>query len=194
LILGVNEPTSGQVKISGESPKEICKQYPGGLAYVPQDILIINGTIRENICMGYELDEVTDEDINNSLKKANLLEFIDGLENGIDYYIGDRGAKLSGGQKQRIGIARALLSEPRILVMDEATSALDNDSESAISETLTGLRGITTVILIAHRIKTVMNSDLILYLEDGRVLANGNFDEVRRKVPKFDLAALEIGL
>jgi ABC-type multidrug transport system fused ATPase/permease subunit len=136
----------------------------------------------------------TDEDINNSLKKANLLEFIDGLENGIDYYIGDRGAKLSGGQKQRIGIARALLSEPRILVMDEATSALDNDSESAISETLTGLRGITTVILIAHRIKTVMNSDLILYLEDGRVLANGNFDEVRRKVPKFDLAALEIGL
>jgi ATP-binding cassette subfamily C protein len=194
LILGVNEPSAGEIKISGKTPKEICDEHPGGLAYVPQEILIINGTIRENIAMGYEIDQVSDKDINEALQKANLLDFVANLENGIDYYIGDRGAKLSGGQKQRIGIARALLSEPRILVMDEATSALDNESENAISETLSNLRGSTTVILIAHRIKTVMNSDLILYLEDGKVLASGNFSEIRKKVSNFDEAASEMGL
>lgn len=194
LILGVNEPSSGQIKIAGKTPKEKIREHPGGLAYVPQEILIINGTIRENICMGYETNEVSDEDINNSLKKANLFEFITNLENGIDYYIGDRGTKLSGGQKQRIGIARALLSEPRILVMDEATSALDNESENAITETIKNLRGKTTVVLIAHRIKTVMESDLILYLDEGKLLASGNFEEVRKLVPNFDLAASEIGL
>jgi ABC-type multidrug transport system fused ATPase/permease subunit len=194
LILGVNEPLSGQIKIDGKAPKEICTEHPGGLAYVPQEILIINGTIRENICMGYEINEVSDDYIYIALKKANLIDFVVDLENGIDYYIGDRGAKLSGGQKQRLGIARALLSEPRILVMDEATSALDNESEDAISETLLNLRGTTTVILIAHRIKTVMNSDLILYLKDGKVLASGNFSEIRRKVSNFDQAASEMGL
>jgi ABC-type multidrug transport system fused ATPase/permease subunit len=194
LILGVNELSGGQIKIAGKTPKEICDEHPGGLAYVPQEILIINGTIRENIAMGYEIDQVSDRDINEALQKANLLDFVGNLENGIDYYIGDRGAKLSGGQKQRIGIARALLSEPRILVMDEATSALDNESENAISETLSNLRGTTTVILIAHRIKTVMNSDLILYLEDGKVLASGNFSEIRKKVLNFDEAASEMGL
>ena len=194
LILGINDPSSGQITIAGKTPKQICHEHPGGLAYVPQEILIINGTIRENICMGYEINEVSDEDILSALKKANLIDFIGSLENGIDYYIGDRGAKLSGGQKQRIGIARALLSEPRILVMDEATSALDNESEHSISETLKSLRGETTVILIAHRMKTVINSDLIIYLENGRILASGNFEDVRRQVSSFDQAASEIGL
>jgi ABC-type multidrug transport system fused ATPase/permease subunit len=194
LILGINETLDGQIKIVGKTPKEICHEYPGGLAYVPQDILIINGTIRENICLGYEIDEVSDEDIFNALKKANLMDLLETLDNNLDYYIGDRGVKLSGGQKQRIGIARALLTEPRILVMDEATSALDNESENAISETLNNLRGTTTIILIAHRIRTVMNSDLILYLENGEILAAGNFNVVRSKVPNFDLAASEIGL
>jgi ABC-type bacteriocin/lantibiotic exporter with double-glycine peptidase domain len=116
------------------------------------------------------------------------------LPRGIDTYIGDRGAKLSGGQRQRLGIARALITKPKILVMDEATSALDNETELAISRALQELHGNTTVILIAHRLTTVKNSDLIIYMEEGKILSTGNFEKIRLEIPNFDTAAKLIGL
>ena len=194
LILGINEPNSGEISISSLTPKSICNTNPGALAYVPQDALITNGTIRSNICMGYEMDTVPIQDIDRALRISQLTEFVNGLPRGIDTYIGDRGAKLSGGQRQRLGIARALITKPKILVMDEATSALDNETELAISRALQELHGNTTVILIAHRLTTVKNSDLIIYMEEGKILSTGNFEKIRLEIPNFDTAAKLIGL
>jgi ABC-type multidrug transport system fused ATPase/permease subunit len=194
LILGINAPNNGKILISSHAPSEICALYPGALAYVPQDSLIINGTIRSNICMGFDENSVPDEEINRAIQISQLETFVNSLPNKVDTYIGDRGAKLSGGQRQRLGIARALITNPRILVMDEATSALDGETESDMNRALDKLRGNTTVILIAHRLNTVKNSDLIIYLEDGKVISTGNFNHVRTAVPNFDEAAKLIGL
>lgn len=194
LILGINEPDTGEILISNLTPKAICNSNPGALAYVPQDALITNGTIRSNICMGYEMDTVPIQDIDRALRISQLTEFVNGLPESIDTYIGDRGAKLSGGQRQRLGIARALITKPKILVMDEATSALDNETELAISGALQELHGNTTVILIAHRLTTVKNSDLIIYMEEGKILSTGKFEKIRLEIPNFDTAAKLIGL
>jgi ABC-type bacteriocin/lantibiotic exporter with double-glycine peptidase domain len=144
--------------------------------------------------MGFDENSVPDEEINRAIQISQLEVFVNSLPNKVDTYVGDRGAKLSGGQRQRLGIARALITNPRILVMDEATSALDGETESDMNRALDKLRGNTTVILIAHRLNTVKNSDLIIYLEDGKVISTGNFNHVRTAVPNFDEAAKLIGL
>jgi ABC-type multidrug transport system fused ATPase/permease subunit len=194
LILGINVPISGSILISGMTPNEICKAKPGALAYVPQDSIIINGSIRANICMGYEISAVSEDEIERVLDVTQLKEFVDSLPEGLDTYIGDRGARLSGGQKQRIGIARALISNPRILIMDEATSSLDSETEINISAAIDKLKGKTTIVLIAHRLSTVRTSDLVVYLNEGKVMATGKFEEVRAQVPNFDLSAKLMGL
>jgi ABC-type multidrug transport system fused ATPase/permease subunit len=176
------------------TPSEICKAKPGALAYVPQDSIIINGSIRANICMGYEISAISEDEIERVLDVTQLKEFVDSLPEGLDTYIGDRGARLSGGQKQRIGIARALISNPRILIMDEATSSLDSETEINISAAIDKLKGKTTIVLIAHRLSTVRTSDLVVYLNEGKVTATGKFEEVRAKVPNFDLSAKLMGL
>jgi ABC-type multidrug transport system fused ATPase/permease subunit len=186
VILGINNPTSGTVEISGKNPSSFYKNYPGSFAYLPQNSIIINGTVRENICMGYSSAEVSNEHVIEALKKAHLLDFVNQLPGQLDASIGDRGSKLSGGQKQRLAIARALLTKPRILVMDEATSALDNETEVEIAKSIQSLRGTTTVILIAHRLSSVKNSDLIIYLGNGEILAFDNFENVQKKVPDFE--------
>ena len=112
----------------------------------------------------------------------------------LDTYIGDNGSSLSGGQKQRLGIARALITEPRILVMDESTSSLDGETESNLTNAIISLRGQTTLILIAHRLSTVRNADKIIYIEGGKILASGSFNEVREKVPDFDKQSKLMGL
>jgi ABC-type multidrug transport system fused ATPase/permease subunit len=186
VILGINNPTSGSVTISGRTLSSIYEDYPGSFAYLPQNSIIINGTIRENICMGYDQEQISTEEMLEALDKAHLLDFVNQLPERFDTHIGDRGSKLSGGQRQRLAIARALITKPKILVMDEATSALDNETELEISKTVQDLRGTTTVILIAHRLSTVKNSDLILYLENGEILAFDDFENVRKKVPDFE--------
>jgi ATP-binding cassette, subfamily B, bacterial PglK len=108
--------------------------------------------------------------------------------------VGERGTKLSGGQRQRIGIARALLTEPKILILDEATSALDAITENEITNAITQLKGVVTVVVIAHRLSTVKNADKIIYLENGQVKAVGSFEDVRRKIPDFDRQAELMGL
>lgn len=194
LILGINVPVTGSILISGMTPSEICKAKPGALAYVPQDSIIINGSIRANICMGYEMNQIPESEIERVLEITQLKEFVDSLPDRLDTYIGDRGARLSGGQKQRIGIARALVSNPKILIMDEATSSLDSETELNISASIDKLKGKTTIVLIAHRLSTVRNSDLVVYLNEGKVITSGKFEEVRQKVPDFDLSAKLMGL
>jgi ABC-type bacteriocin/lantibiotic exporter with double-glycine peptidase domain len=194
LMLGVLIPTSGEILIAGKPPTEIIDNYPGSIAYVPQEVFVINGTIRENICLGYNKQSIPTELVYSALEKAQLLEFVDGLPNKIDTYIGDNGSKLSGGQKQRLGIARALITEPKILVMDESTSSLDGETENNLTNAIISLKGSATLILIAHRLSTVRNADKVIYMEDGKIIASGSFNEVREIVPGFDKQSKLMGL
>lgn len=186
VILGIIEPLSGEVKISDDNPKEVIKKWPGAIAYVPQDIQIVNGSIRKNVCMGYEQADVPEQIIWDALRTAQLESYVKSLGNGLDSDIGDQGNKMSGGEKQRLGIARAILTKPRILVLDEATSALDSDTEKILTEAIFELKKETTVIMIAHRLTSVINMDKVLYMKDGKVLTSGPFEKVRREIPDFD--------
>ena len=194
VLLGVLEPDTGRVEVSNTPPLSAIKNWPGAISYVPQDTLIINGTIRENVAMGYSKNDLHLPLIMDALRGARLEDFINSLELGIDTVVGERGTQLSGGQRQRLGIARAKFTRPRLLVLDEATSSLDGETESAISDAIQALHGITTVIMIAHRLSTIRNADLVVYMEKGSILACGSFNEVRTKVKNFDHQARLMGL
>jgi ATP-binding cassette subfamily C protein len=194
LILGVLDSKSGQITISGLPPLETFKKWPGAIAYVPQDVPIVDGTIRENICLGFAAGKVSEEDVLWSAKVATLEPFIEELNEGLDTKIGTDGYKLSGGQRQKIGIARAVISRPRLLILDEATSSLDGQAESEITEAINSIKFTTSVLMIAHRLSTVREADTVLYVESGQIIARGSFDEVRNQVPDFDKQATLLGL
>jgi ABC-type multidrug transport system fused ATPase/permease subunit len=194
VLLGVLTPDAGKVLISKLPPLQAVAKWPGAVSYVPQDVVIATGTIRENIALGYPLVVATDELVLSALKVAHLEEFVSSLPQGMDTQVGERGAMISGGQRQRLGIARAMFTRPHLLVLDEATSSLDGETEASISEAIHALRGSTTVVIIAHRLSTVRNVDIIVYLSEGKILATGTFDEVRRAVPDFDRQARLMGL
>ena len=194
VLLGVIEPDSGSAHISGVPPLEAISKWPGAIAYVPQDVLVANGSIRENVALGYPLNAATDELVNDAIRIASLTEFVASLPEGLDTNLGERGGKISGGQRQRIGIARALFTKPKLLVLDEATSALDGNTEESISSDIHNLKGSTTVVLIAHRLSTVRDADLVLYMDKGEIVARGTFEEVRNAVPDFDRQAKLMGL
>ena len=194
LILGVSTPNTGTVSISDTTPAEVLRVWPGAMAYVPQDVAMIEGTIRKNVCLGYAQEDIPDVDVVDALKLAQLWDFVESLENGLNHNIGERGMKLSGGQRQRLGIARALLSKPRFIVLDEATSALDGETERRISEALKSLRGECTIVVVAHRLSTVRDADAVAYVEDGEVKAIGSFDYVRREIADFEKQAKLMGL
>jgi len=194
VLLGVLNPDSGSVLISGLEPLKTIAKWPGAIAYVPQDVVITSGTIRENVALGYPKEVATDQLINSALEIAQLDDFVNELPEGIDTQVGERGAKISGGQRQRLGIARAMFTRPHLLILDEATSSLDGATEVDISESIYALRGSTTVVMIAHRLSTVRNADIVVYLSDGKVLATGSFEEVRKVVPEFDRQATLMGI
>ncbi len=194
VLLGVLEPDIGSVRISGVPPTDAISKWPGAIAYVPQDVLVANGSIRENVSLGYPLESATDQLVNDAINIASLTNFVASLPEGLDTNLGERGAKISGGQRQRIGIARALFTKPKLLVLDEATSALDGGTEESISSDIQKLKGSTTVILIAHRLSTVRDADLVLYMDNGEIVARGTFEEVRNAVPDFDRQAKLMGL
>lgn len=194
VLLGVLIPEEGSVYISGLPPQLTVAKWPGAVSYVPQDVVMATGTIRENVALGYPPSEATDELVNKALKVAQLDKFILGLPEGINTQVGERGTKISGGQRQRLGIARAMFTHPHLLVLDEATSSLDGETEAGVSEAIHALRGSTTVVMIAHRLSTVRNADIVVYMDKGKVLAVGTFDEVRTVVPDFDHQAKLMGL
>jgi ABC-type multidrug transport system fused ATPase/permease subunit len=194
ILLGVLIPDQGTVEISGLSPHNAVKKWPGAISYVPQDISIAAGSVRENVALGYPKSEATDDLVLGALKVAQMEKFSATLPQGIDTPVGERGTRLSGGQRQRLGIARAMFTRPHLLVLDEATSALDGETEADLSEAIHALKGATTVVMIAHRLSTVRNADLVVYMDKGKVLAKGTFDEVRTAVPDFDHQAKLMGL
>ncbi len=139
--------------------------------------------------MGFESSDFTDSDFERPIQLSQLKDLINELPLGLDSDLGDNGSNLSGGQRQRIGIARALFTNPRIIILDEATSSLDGSTEASISESLLLLRGEITVIIIAHRLSSIMKADEILYIESGKVIASGDFNKLRTLVPNFDTQA-----
>jgi ABC-type multidrug transport system fused ATPase/permease subunit len=194
VLLGVIPFDQGSIEISGLTPSEVVKEWPGAIAYVPQEVSITSGTLRENIALGFPSELATNELLNDIVKTSLLGDLISSLPDGLDSYLGERGARVSGGEKQRIGIARALFTNPKLIVLDEATSALDGESEDKISLALQSLRGSKTLILVAHRLSTVRNADLVIYLDHGRILAIGTFEDVRQSVPDFDHQANLMGI
>jgi len=194
VLLGVLKPDNGSVLVSGLHPLLAVAKWPGAVSYVPQDVVISAGTIRENIALGYPMEEATDELIMSALKVAHLDEFVAGLPDGVDTQVGERGARISGGQRQRLGIARAMFTRPHLLVLDEATSSLDGETEASISDAIQGLEGFVTVVMIAHRLSTVRNADIIVYMDSGRIVATGSFQEVRDSIVDFDKQARLMGL
>ena len=194
LLLGIHEITAGEIKISGERPMDAIVKWPGGLAYVPQDITIINGAIRDNVALGFDPANIDDLQVWEALDSAQLGDYVRELPGQLLSQVGEGGTKLSGGQRQRLGIARALFTKPKLLVLDEATSALDAETEKQVARAIAELHGNVTLIIIAHRLSTVQKADTVVYLENGAILAEGNFDFVRQTVPNFDQQAKLMGL
>jgi ABC-type multidrug transport system fused ATPase/permease subunit len=194
LILGVLTPLGGFVEISSQPPRQAVIDWPGKISYVPQKVAIFNSSIRENVALGSASNNCSDDDIWRALSLAELSAFVEQLPGKLDFQISDMGLNLSGGQIQRIGIARALISKPKLLILDEATSSLDGETEAAIARSIDKLSGEVTVILVAHRLSTIRNANRIIYLDQGRVLSDGSMAFVREEVPVFDSLCNEIGI
>ncbi len=171
--------TDGSVCIDGVDIRTVTqKSLRSYIGIVQQDVYLFNGTIRENIAYGKP--EATDAEIYEAAKNADLLDFINGLPNGFDTEVGERGTRLSGGQKQRIAIARVFLKNPPILILDEATSALDNESERFIQESLDRLSVGRTTITIAHRLSTILGADEIIVLDSDGIRERGTHKELMK--------------
>jgi ABC-type multidrug transport system fused ATPase/permease subunit len=194
LLLGVLTPDQGQITISEISPLKAVKEFPGAISYVPQQVIVVDGTIRENVSLGYPNENLYDDAVLSALQKAGLEDFVSNVPGGLGSPLGEWGTRISGGQRQRIGIARALFTNPRLLVLDEATSALDGETESGISNEILKMKGQITVVMIAHRLSTVVGADRIYYVDNGEIRSEGTFSEVRAAVPEFDRQAKLMGL
>ena len=194
LLLGLIDPISGSIEISGQNSISVHEKYPGIMGFVPQDVYIANVSLKENITWGHiEVNAKTDF-LEEVLSKAQLSEFVSKLPNGVETMVGELGSEISGGQKQRIGIARALFTKPKLILLDEATSSLDAETEVNVSASIRSLRGEVTLIVIAHRLSTIQNADIVLYVENGEIVYSGTFDEVRKNVPNFEIQAKLSGL
>lgn len=194
LILGILQPSSGSVTISGNSPCDCILKWPGALSYVPQDVSVIDGSIWENVTLGYSYSNELDSRVKQALNNAQLHDFasnsrLHSIENASEFK-----SKMSGGQRQRLGIARALFTNPSLMILDESTSALDASTENEIAQALENIRKDKTLIVIAHRLSTVMRADKVVYVSDGKILSVGTFDEVRSEIPEFDAQASLMGI
>jgi ABC-type multidrug transport system fused ATPase/permease subunit len=186
LILGLVEPGEGTVSIAGERPDVLRERLPGIISYVPQKPGMVSGSIADNIALGIAPEQVDHTLLNAVIDQAYLREFIESLPDGIDTSVGKQVDSLSGGQIQRIGLARALYSRPRLLILDEATSGLDAGSEAYIVKTLRDLHGSVTVLVIAHRLSAVQHADNVYVMEKGRITGSGDFDTLRSTVPMVE--------
>jgi ATP-binding cassette, subfamily B, bacterial PglK len=194
LMLGVSKPTAGSITISGVAPRDAVKIWPGKIGFVPQLVAMSATSVRENIGLGVARDAIDDAKVWDVLERVRLADLLRESREGLDTEVGERGLRFSGGQRQRLGLARALFTDPSLLVLDEATSALDSETEQAVSQAIDELGSSVTRITIAHRLATVMHADTVIYLDQGRVIASGTFDQVRLAVPEFDQQAKLLGL
>ena len=169
IILGLLVPQMGKIEADDLNIMKNLHTWQKEIGYIPQVIYLSDDTIRNNIAFGIEESAIDDNAVLDAVRKAQLSEFIDALPDGLGTFVGDRGVRLSGGQRQRIGIARALYHDPEILILDEATSALDNETEAAVMESMDSLHGTKTIIIIAHRLTTIRNADIIYEVNDGKV-------------------------
>ncbi|MDO4506893.1 MAG: ATP-binding cassette domain-containing protein, partial [Spirochaetales bacterium] len=169
ILLGLLPPIEGKIYVDGKDLYDNIDGWLSNIAYVPQSISLIDGTIKENITLGTPANEIDNELFEKVLKMSELYDFVQELPAKENTGVGDRGAKLSGGQRQRIGIARALYTNPSVLVLDEATSALDNETEKAITDTILKLKGQITIISIAHRLSTLEQCDYKIEFNAGKV-------------------------
>ena len=169
VILGVLEPQQGHIYADDIDVYEHLHAWHRIVGYIPQAIYLMDDTIRANVAFGEDPKDIDDERLWKALKEAQLDEYVREQKDGLDTIVGDRGIKLSGGQRQRIGIARALYRQPEVLILDEATSALDNDTETAVMESIDALSGTKTMIIIAHRLTTIRNCDIIYEVRDGKL-------------------------
>ncbi len=194
VAMGLSQPDSGRVLLGGLPPNEAIERWPGAIGCVPQDVSIVEGTVRANVALGMLENEVHDDQVWKALEKAQLASFLREQREGLETVVGEHGLRLSGGQRQRLGLARALYSQPKLLFLDEATSALDAETERVISSAIAELSGQLTLIVIAHRLSTIRGMDQVAYLEGGELRAIGTFSEVRSAVPEFDKQSSLMGL
>ena len=169
ILLGLLEPQKGEIYADGMKVSEHLLIWQKNIGYIPQVIYLSDDSIRNNVAFGIAECEVDEEAVKRALMQAQLWDFVNSLPDGLDTFVGDRGVRLSGGQRQRIGIARALYHNPEILVLDEATSALDNETENAVMEAIEELQGQKTILIIAHRLTTIRNADMVYEVEHGQV-------------------------
>ena len=185
IILGLLEPTGGEILMDGKIISGDTPSIQRSIGYVPQHIAIRDDSIKNNIAFGVSSDKANEILVLESVKKAQLEEFISTLPGGLNSPVGENGSHLSGGQMQRLGIARALYNNPEILILDEATSALDVGTEAKFSEVINDLQGVKTLLIIAHRLSTIKNCDRIVFLNEGRIIAVDTFDVLNRICPGF---------
>lgn len=184
LLIGLLEPTQGHILVDGVPLDEISRQtYRHFISVVPQNSILFSGTIRENITYG--LNNYSEEELQKAVVDADISEFLPSLPGGLDAQVGEHGDKLSGGQKQRICIARALIRNPRILIMDEATSALDNVAEYHVQKAVNRLVKARTTFIVAHRLSTIRNADRIVVMENGIAVEIGSYEELMQKGGRF---------
>jgi ABC-type multidrug transport system fused ATPase/permease subunit len=192
LILGLRKPDSGVILLGGISSREAIERWPGSVSYVPQQVHVSDSTILANVAFGYH-----DPDLDlawEALEAAQLSDLVKKQKDGIFSLVGENGSLLSGGERQRLGIARALYTRPKFLILDEATSSLDAQTEVAISSAIRKLRGKVTLLIVAHRLSSIIDSDKVIYLQDGKIISSGSFDHVKSEVPDFEHQARLMGL
>jgi ATP-binding cassette subfamily B protein/subfamily B ATP-binding cassette protein MsbA len=177
LVARFHDPTRGRILLNRTDIREFrLRSYRDLLAIVQQDVFLFDGSVRDNIA--YARHDATDEEVEAAARRANAHEFIEKLPEGYDTFIGERGVTLSGGQQQRLAIARAIVASPQILILDEATSSLDTESEQLIQASMSSLLAGRTTFVIAHRLSTIRRADLILLMDDGRIVERGTHEEL----------------
>jgi ATP-binding cassette subfamily C protein len=185
LILGLLQPTSGEILVDGKSVHNHLWSWQRQIGYIPQDIFLIDDTVRRNVAFGLPDEEIDDDAVWRALEAAQLANFVRELDAGLDSQVGERGVRISAGQRQRIGIARALYHDPNVLLLDEATSALDNETERLFIAAIESLARRKTILIIAHRLSTVQNCDTIYLMQQGRVIGAGAYDGLLATQPAF---------
>jgi ABC-type multidrug transport system fused ATPase/permease subunit len=190
LLMGLLRPSGGSLRVDGvDIDDRNVRAWQRSIGHVPQHIFLCDDTIGRNIALGLPDGEIDLARVETAAQLARLHEFVAGLPRGYDTMVGERGVRLSGGQRQRIGIARALYSDPDLLVFDEATSALDSLTESALLESLEGLAGNRTIVLVAHRITTVRRCDRVFVMDRGQIVESGTYEELMAREGRFHALA-----